>query len=229
MPSKKWGDWKMKIPRVAYASEEKLTGDDVGSLDISEVSIQFTGKKYNFQINKSNIQNISIQKIRFSWINYLVYSILSIFFVSLTSWPVIPVIVLLLFLGLGNLIGAKWVLVEYLDQNKNPEKAYFVDPSGPFGDAQKIYDSIESFRILESGYSIEGETAEKTQTSAPSRCPHCDTIVGPENEFCSECGKPIQTQTASLPAASECPSCGFEVQPDDTFCSSCGKETKEGD
>jgi len=148
-----------KFPSVWYASEEKIKSasklvvfDDRGSLDISGANIQFTGKKNNIQINKSAVKNISITRQKINWITYLIVNVLSIVYFIFTGMNIIFLIILLVIgNGFGLLINSstKWVLIEYLNQNRNLRKAYFANGSmfgwsGLFGGTQKIYDFIRS-------------------------------------------------------------------------------------
>ena len=148
-----------KFPNVWYASEEKIKSasklvvfDDRGSLDISGANIQFTGKKNNIQINKSSVKNISITRQKINWITNLIVNVLLIFYFMFMGMNIIFLIILLAIAnGFGLLIASstEWVLIEYLDQNRNLRKVYFADGSmfgwsGLFGGTQKIYDPIKS-------------------------------------------------------------------------------------
>lgn len=54
-------------------------------------------------------------------------------------------------------------------------------------------------------------------------CPNCEKIVSGRSAFCSECGTPLNNDTATDPV---CIGCGEDIQPDANFCSNCGEPLK---
>jgi len=156
-------------PNVWYASEKKvksaskfLVFNDKGSLDFSGENILFTGKKNTIQIGKSTVRGISMVSQDINWVTYIMTNILAIavyyfVFTSISHFVftgedvVLLIVYFLIANGFGLLVGksTKWILVEYLDKNGNPGKAYFADGSmrgwsGIFGGTRKIYDLIRS-------------------------------------------------------------------------------------
>jgi hypothetical protein len=57
------------------------------------------------------------------------------------------------------------------------------------------------------------------------RCPHCGRALTPGAQFCTGCGKPLQTAVRPpVPTAqAACPKCGKPVGPGDRFCPKCGQ------
>lgn len=154
---------KNNFPNVWYASEEKIKSaskrivfDDLGPFNISESTLEFKGGENYIQIEKSNIENILITKQKINWITYAIINISMIlwfFFVYAFSIKLTLTFfaALLVLNGLGLLINVntKWILIEFIDQNKNLKKAYFANGSllgwsGIFGGTQKLYHSIKS-------------------------------------------------------------------------------------
>jgi uncharacterized OB-fold protein len=76
------------------------------------------------------------------------------------------------------------------------------------------------------------KTAKKT--TKPSSCVKCGSEIGPDEEFCTNCGakkaaKKTTTKTRKPrkekeTKSSSCVKCGSEIAPDNMFCTNCGSK-----
>jgi hypothetical protein len=155
------------IPKIWYSSDTKFKTifkfvgfNDKGTLEVFGDSLRFSGKKLN--IRMVNIKNISLVGQKYLFLSIFFGSIVGLAIVSLFFWIWDRSFLIdhssMLFVFLGPILGIgmtssklKWVCVEYSDENRINQKAYFISRGGSWRDqinmrgSEALYQSLKRF------------------------------------------------------------------------------------
>lgn len=145
-----------RFSSVWYASPQKVGSitklivfDDQGSLDVSEGSLEFRGRKLKFVVQR--ILRVTLTSQRIPWTTYLILNVVVFAFLLLSSRTSLEVAIVLL--AVANLFGlvigkcTRWIEVEYEGESGEPQGAYFADGSalgwgGIFGGTRRLYRAL---------------------------------------------------------------------------------------
>ena len=165
----------MNFEKVWFATEDKIksakmkiTYDDIGSLSLGDNNIHFKGKKQAIDIDKQNINEVSLAEQSSNKIVKIIYGYPSMVIRFVLVWIGVIIMAFILkhpffiFLsfaypvgGLGFLrlysmvLKGKWVLIDSKDADGNINRFYFADGSllgwaGIFGGTKKIYQLLDA-------------------------------------------------------------------------------------
>jgi hypothetical protein len=160
-------------PRRVESITKLIVFDDQGSLDVSEDSFEFRGRKLKFVVQR--ILRVTLTSQRIPWTTYLILNVVVFAFLLLSSRTSLEVTIVLLAVAnlFGLLIGkcTRWVEVEYEGESEEPQRAYFADGSalgwgGIFGGTRRLYRALA--RLARPGVSSHEPSFDKESTDASS-------------------------------------------------------------